>query len=87
MTQDIIPQNLASLHSAEEQLRLKARSMIADDPRLQLHLAVTRLALLQVVQVFLIKNKTIKVGYLWRITEFLELDLCHLQPAIGTNPC
>lgn len=41
---DIIPENLASLHSAEEQLRQKARSMIADDPRLQLHLAMTETA-------------------------------------------
>ena len=45
MTRDIIPQNLASLHSAEEHLRQKARSMIADDPRLQLHLAVTEAAM------------------------------------------
>lgn len=45
MTRDIIPQNLASLHSAEEQLRQKARSMIADDARLQLHLAVTEAAM------------------------------------------
>ena len=42
---DIIPQNLASLHSAEEQMREKARSMIAADPRLQLHLAVTEAAM------------------------------------------
>jgi hypothetical protein len=41
LTRDIIPENLASLHSAEEQLRRKAHSMIAADPRLQLHLAVT----------------------------------------------
>jgi hypothetical protein len=45
MTRDIIPQNLASLHGAEEQLSEKARSMIADDDRLQLHLAVTEAAM------------------------------------------
>src|SRR5258708_1087749 len=45
MTRDIIPQNLASLHSAEEQLRQKGGGMIADDPRLQLHLAVTEAAM------------------------------------------
>jgi hypothetical protein len=45
MTRDIIPQKLASLHSAEEQLRQKASSMIADDDRLQLHLAVTEAAM------------------------------------------
>jgi hypothetical protein len=45
MTRDIIPQNLANLHNAEEQLRQKARSMIAGDPRLQLHLAVTEAAM------------------------------------------
>jgi hypothetical protein len=28
MTRDIIPQKLAGLHSAEEQLRQKARSML-----------------------------------------------------------
>jgi hypothetical protein len=42
---DDIPQKLVGLHSAEEQLRQKARSMIADDPRLQLHLAVTEAAM------------------------------------------
>src|SRR5450755_2121150 len=41
----IIPQKLAGLHGAEEQLRQKARSMIAHDPRLQLHLAVTEAAM------------------------------------------
>ena len=45
MTRDIIPQKLAGLHSAEEQLRQKARSMIADDTRLQLHFAVTEAAM------------------------------------------
>ena len=45
MTRDIIPQKLASLHSAEEQLRQKASNMIADDARLQLHLAVTEAAM------------------------------------------
>lgn len=42
---NIIPQNLASLHSAEEQLREKAHGIIAADPRLQLHLAVTEAAM------------------------------------------
>jgi len=45
MTRDIIPQKLAILHNAEELLRQKARSMIADDARLQLHLAVTEAAM------------------------------------------
>jgi len=45
MTGDIIPQNLASLHSAEEQLRQKAHSMIAADDRLQWHLAVAEAAM------------------------------------------
>ena len=45
MTRDIIPKNLASLHSAEELLRQKAHSMIAADDRLQLHLAVTEAAM------------------------------------------
>ncbi|MBW7967234.1 hypothetical protein [Bradyrhizobium sp. BR 10261] len=40
-----IPENLYSLHSAEELLRQKARSMVAADPRLQLHLAVTEAAM------------------------------------------
>src|SRR5712692_594359 len=45
MTRDIIPQKLAGLHGAEGQLRQKACSIIADDPRLQLHLAVTEAAM------------------------------------------
>jgi hypothetical protein len=45
MNGDIVPQKLASLHSVEEQLRQKARSIIADDTRLQLHLAVTEAAM------------------------------------------
>jgi hypothetical protein len=45
MTGDIIPQKLVSLHSAEEDLRRKARGMIAADDRLQLHLAVTEAAM------------------------------------------
>jgi hypothetical protein len=45
MTEDIIPKNLASLLSFEEQLREKARGMIAADPRLRLHLAVTEAAM------------------------------------------
>jgi hypothetical protein len=45
MARDSTPPKLASLHSAEEQLREKARSMIAADPRLQLHLAVTEAAM------------------------------------------
>ena len=45
MTRDIIPQNLARLHNAEEQLRQTARSMMADDVRLQSHLAVTEAAM------------------------------------------
>jgi hypothetical protein len=40
-----LPLNLASLHREEEQLRQKARLLIADDPRLQLHLAVTEAAM------------------------------------------
>ncbi|MGN8543683.1 hypothetical protein ACQPTN_00640 [Bradyrhizobium sp. 13971] len=40
-----IPDNLVSLHGAEEQLRGKARTLIAADPRLQLHLAVTEAAM------------------------------------------
>jgi hypothetical protein len=40
-----IPPRLASLHGAEEQLREKAQGMIAADPRLQLHLAVTEAAM------------------------------------------
>jgi hypothetical protein len=40
-----IPKNLASLRGIEEQLREKAHSMIAADPRLQLHLAVTEAAM------------------------------------------
>ncbi|WP_396604730.1 hypothetical protein ACFLEY_19205 [Bradyrhizobium sp. YCK136] len=45
MIRDIIPKNLARLHSTEEQLRQKAHSMIAADDRLQLHLAVTEAAM------------------------------------------
>ena len=45
MTQDIVPQKLVSLHSAEEDLRRKAHGMIATDDRLQLHLAVTEAAM------------------------------------------
>jgi hypothetical protein len=45
MTRDIIPQKLAILHNGEELLRQKAHSMIADDDRLQLHLAVTEAAM------------------------------------------
>lgn len=45
MTRNTIPQNLASPHSVEEQLREKARSIIAADPSLQLHLAVTEAAM------------------------------------------
>ena len=45
MTRDSIPQKLAILHNGEELLRQKAHSMIADDDRLQLHLAVTEAAM------------------------------------------
>jgi hypothetical protein len=41
----VLPPNLASLHAAEEELRERAWPMIADDPRLQLHLAVTEAAM------------------------------------------
>jgi hypothetical protein len=41
----MIPQKLASLYSHEELLRQKANSIIAGDPRLQLHLAVTEAAM------------------------------------------
>ncbi|WP_316178353.1 MULTISPECIES: hypothetical protein [unclassified Bradyrhizobium] len=44
MTRDI-PENLTRLHSAEQLLRQKACSMIAADPRLQLHLSVTEAAM------------------------------------------
>jgi hypothetical protein len=40
MPYDLTP-NLTSLHRVEEDLRQKARHMIAGDPRLQLHVAVT----------------------------------------------
>jgi hypothetical protein len=64
MTRDIIPQNLASLHSAEEQLRQKAHSMIADDPRLQLHLAVTEAAmdLADILRKFDTSDENLKVA-------------------------
>jgi hypothetical protein len=42
---DIIPRNLASLHSLEEEMRQKAHGMIAVDDRLHLHLAVTEAAM------------------------------------------
>jgi hypothetical protein len=45
MTRDVIPQKLARLHSAAERLRQKASGIIAADPRLQLHLAVTEAAM------------------------------------------
>src|SRR5438046_7235446 len=45
MAQDVLPPNLASLHNAEEQLRQKARCMIANDPRLLQHLALTQAAM------------------------------------------
>src|SRR3954468_2873138 len=45
MTGDIIPENLAGLHWAEEQLRDKALAMIVTDPRLRLHLEVTEAAM------------------------------------------
>jgi len=40
-----LPPNLDRLHAAEEELREKAQHMIAGDPRLQLHLAVTEAAM------------------------------------------
>ena len=42
---DIIPQKLVALHNGEELPRQKAHSMIADDDRLRLHLAVTEAAM------------------------------------------
>lgn len=61
---DIIPQNLASLHSAEEQLRQDARSTIAADPRLQLHLAVTEAAmdLADTLRQFISSDEDLKVA-------------------------
>lgn len=41
----IIPPNLTSLHNAEELFRQQAHSLIADDDRLQLHLAITEAAM------------------------------------------
>ena len=72
MTRDIIPQNLASLHSAEEHLRQKARSMIADDPRLQLHLAVTEAAmdLADMLRQFNTSDENLKVAIILGMRTF-----------------
>lgn len=42
---DIVPENLARLHDAEEQLRAKALDVAAGDSRLQLHLATIEAAM------------------------------------------
>jgi hypothetical protein len=72
MTRDIIPQNLASLHSAEEQLRQKARGMIAADPRLQLHLAVTEavMDLADVLRQFNSSDENLKVAVILGMRTF-----------------
>ncbi|WP_158091730.1 hypothetical protein [Bradyrhizobium canariense] len=41
----MIPTNLASLHSAEEQLRQKAHPILDGDSRLQMHMAATEAAM------------------------------------------
>jgi hypothetical protein len=55
--------NLASLHAQEEELRQKARQLIADDPRLQLNLAVTEAAmeLADVLRQFATRDEDLKV--------------------------
>jgi hypothetical protein len=72
MTRDSIPPNLANLHSAEEQLRQKARGMIADDPRLQLHLAVTEAAmdLADMLRQFNSSDENLKVAVLLGMRTF-----------------
>jgi len=58
-----LPLNLASLHREEEQLRQKARLLIADDPRLQLHLAVTEgaMELADALRQFATSDENLKV--------------------------
>jgi hypothetical protein len=72
MTNDIIPNNLASLHAAEEQLREKARGMISADPRLQLHLAVTEAAmdLADVLRQFDTHDENLKVAQILGMRTF-----------------
>jgi hypothetical protein len=62
MPNDLTP-NLTSLHAAEEELRRKARHVIADHPRLQLHLAVTEAAmdLADVLRQFPASDENLKV--------------------------
>jgi hypothetical protein len=64
MTRDTIPQNLASLHREEERFREIARTMIAADDRLQLHLAVTEAAmdLADMLRKFATSDENLKVA-------------------------
>jgi hypothetical protein len=69
---DIIPRNLASLHSAEEELRQKAHGMIAVDDRLQLHLAVTEAAmdLADMLRKFDTRDENLKVAQILGMRTF-----------------
>ena len=57
------PKNLTRLHGAEEHLRQKAQCMLAGDPRLQLHLALTEAAmeLADVLRQFSTNDEDLKV--------------------------
>jgi hypothetical protein len=68
----IIPQKLAILHNAEELLRQKASSIIAGDPRLQLHLAVTEAAmdLANMLRQFNTSDENLKVAQMLGMRTF-----------------
>lgn len=68
----MIPPNLASLHLAEEQLRQKARSILASDQRLQLHLAAAEAAmdLSDVLRQFSTSDEDLKVAQILGMRTF-----------------
>lgn len=65
MSDDVIPENLKSLHSEEEQLRQKALALVKSDDRFSLHLSVVENAmdLADVLRQFGTDDEDMKVIY------------------------
>ena len=70
--QDVVPSNLASLHSAEEQLRERALDIVAGDQRLQLHLVIVEAAmdLADIFRQFDTSDEDLKVAQVFGMRTF-----------------
>jgi hypothetical protein len=71
-SQTTFPENLVRLHNAEEKLREKAHAIVAADPQLQLHLAITEAAmdLADVLRQFPSADEDLKVAVILGMRTF-----------------